>query len=278
MFAYFILLLNFLTSFSYALEPQFRQVRTVEGRDFACEILATMETGLEVRSRQGEELIPFESLMDIAPVTQEEFLAESPVKIWLKSTEDIPQLREVFAHIPHTTLATEQELGDVRSCGIDIACMRQHTSGAAQWQWIVIAHPPQDDTQAALILRSGTSHGNTMPTVTPSPSIDLHDLSEGAQKALGLNPVDLGFSRPVTIASTRPLRYTAFTPIPGYTALRKQKNGAFVASIATALVASGGAAYIASHDKPRPARSTGSALGTFYLVAIASNHLFARSK
>ena len=278
MFAYFILLLHFLIDFAYALEPQFRQVHTVEGRDFACEILATVETGLEVRTRQGDELIPFESLMDLTPITQEDFLAESPVKIWLQSTQDIPQLREVFARIPHTTLATEQELGDVRSCGIDIACMRQHTSNAAHWQWIVIAHPPQDDTQAALILRSGTSHGNTMPTVTPSPSTDLHDLSEGAQKALGLKPVNLGFSRPVPTASKRPLRYTAFTPIPGYTALRKQKNGAFVASLATALVASGGVAYIASHDKPRPARSTGVAIGTFYLVSIASNHLFARSK
>lgn len=279
---------------SQAQERQYRHIKLIDGRELKAEILQTVSLGLEVNLPQGKALIRFDLLVDMVPIERTDFEAEDPAYVWVRAPGNEEVVHEAYRQIPKLKMADEAYLGrktfaDMNACGADFECMSRVVDGR-KWLWIVVATPPTDDRDAAIVFRSRTNYGDYVE-VHEAAKANPEDVKPAALKAIGLIPdqepprqrlwgsSDVGKpprgNPSVTIARDRG---TALVPVPGYAFLRQGRPGAFAASLIGSVAASSGTAiFLMTNDVDPKIAGSISGIG-FYGLCLATNGIAGKSR
>jgi hypothetical protein len=231
------------TSAAHAVEPQYRQMKLVDGRVLSAEILATEAQGLRVHTPQGEMLVSFELLLDMVPISQAQYESQAKWVVYYDFPDEFrAEALELLAAIPGVEPQAVDTPGNgvgseaafkAASCEQDVECMAAAVSRSS-WKWVVAARPA--DT-------GGWVMSAKLNTATdPAEQIVLDgtgraELWPGLHRALGLDPPSGGPPRatndPPPEAGSRELTEKgvvslSFVPVPGLPSLL-QKDWAGVA-------------------------------------------------
>jgi hypothetical protein len=180
---------------------EFRQLTLTDGRVLVAEVQETLPKGLRIRTPQGETTVIFEILMDMKPIGQSDYDAQTPWVVHLytpaeTSEEDRNTLVTAFSAIPQvdvwgeaTTLGylTEDQALALEGCEGDMDCLSKLSEDLeAPWMWIIQASPT--DVKGEWSFRGGINIGDTRAN-SVAPSIDnIEVLAPALYQVLDLAP------------------------------------------------------------------------------------------
>ncbi len=281
---------------------QYRILKLADGREITAEILATEATGLRLRTPQGEMLLPFELLRDMAVADADQFNLQEAWFVYVAAPPTHQdRLLEAFRWVPTTRVARTGEslpglAPEVQSaagkCKLDFPCLLEATKDS-DWMFVVSVQVAED---GSIVANSAVNTGpNVTRTRVEKPDATPESLWHLAYEALQLEvpdgePPESAFA--VAAPETPPDRADpvpevgaipddklvalAFAPVPGLAAAR-QKNGAGVGT-ALALTAAGTAAWIGAvgHTAQSAPELVGLGAVGFYATTVFANQVTIR--
>ncbi|MEZ4319093.1 MAG: hypothetical protein R3F61_16380 [Myxococcota bacterium] len=293
-FAVLLLALT-LPASALAQDKQYRRLKLTDGREIKAEVLETVATGLKMRTKQGTTLISFEILMDMVPIDSTEFRAQDPIKVWVHAPGYDAKMAAIYKSVPDLNLASEANLPPgvvigLTDCGAEFDCMESKLDGQ-DWMWLVTVAPPQDDTEAALVVRGRTS-GGTQIDRADAATDSAADLWHAAHRVIGLIDegnvpkavlTEVGEADVAVVPDPAPdpdagLGWTknrvyssAFTPIPGYTAFAQDDMGGFGLGLAVGVAGTGAVAGLMVANEVDPVDALVITAGSFYIISVVTN-------
>lgn len=273
---------------------QYRLLELADGRQITAEVLATEATGLRLRTPQGEMLLTFELLKDMAPADADTFKLQEAWFVYVAAPPDHQaQLLEAFRWVPNTRVAKTGEAlpgldGSIQSaagkCKTDFPCLLQKTA-EADWMYVVSVTVDDDGKVTA---NTGVNTGPTRVRVEKD-ALEPQALYELAYESLMLEvpedgPPESAFSGNTNgnetgpgptgpVASNDKLLALTFAPVPGLAAA-KQNNGSGVGA-AVAITAAGTAAWVGAvgHTAQSAPELAGLSLVGFYATTVLANQI-----
>jgi hypothetical protein len=290
-----LVLSGLLTSSASAAEerrpPQYRVLRLTDGRTLTAEILSTEPTGLLLRTPQGESLISFEVLLDMAPTDATAYESQADWVVYVAVGEALQtRVLDMLAAVPGLSAhAVGSPVNGVDAsaaqaalaCKGDGQCIADATS-SAQWMWVLTA-APGDPTPAL------NGHLNLGPTRARGDLTDLTDnqLWLGMHTALGLRPPTRPPPAPAPKAgtktdsagsmSTSTVTGLSFIPLPGIPSAAQGDWGRAALAWAVVLPATGVFAAAALSSQPDDGSGDPSAFavigGGYYVSTVFANQI-----
>lgn len=237
------LLLAWLAGRADAAEPQYRQVKLVDGRVLLAEILATEPQGLRIRVPAGEMIVSFELLLDMVPIGQSQYDQQTP---WVVYYDVPPAIAEDTATMLAAMPGLEPQPVDTPGNGIvsgmafkaaacqrDVDCMADAVRDTP-WKWVLAG---TDAATGGIVLHSklNTSSDRSSETFVDGTSDDA--LWTALHAALGLSVPPGGPPRgsggPPTDEPTRApvdskrVLALSFVPLPGLPSLIQHDPAGF---------------------------------------------------
>ncbi len=264
-----------------AQDRQYRQLTLIDGRVLTAEILATESTGLRLRVPQGEMLVSFEVLLDMAPAEQSAYegqtdwfvyvmLPDAHQEAFLSLVDAIPgvaayQIRDEAGLIPGGV--TTGEAFEAASCDGDLDCVITALA-STPLKWILVA----DDQDGELEIRSKVNTSGSPPDRVRANSSDRDDLWQAAHTVLGLDspsspPPRVGKGGAASASGgggdwdEGRVLASSFVPLPGYPSLA-QGDGSGVA-LALGLVVPTTAIWVGAVGQ------SGQSVGEFAAMSVA---------
>lgn len=290
-----LLLALTLPATAMAQDRQYRQLKLTDGRVLKAEVLETVATGLEMRTNQGDTLISFEILMDMVPIDAAEFRDDDPVLVWLHAPGYTEKMEAIYGEIPMLEIASAENLPPgvviaLTECGADFDCMSQQVEDP-DWLWLVTVAPPTDDTEARLVVRGRTTGGTQIERVN-TPTDSAADLWHAGNRVIGLIHegdikkdvlTALGETQTTTVPdpvahpdaglgwTRNRVRKSAFTPLPGYSALAQKDTGGFALGLGIGVAGTGLIAAVMAANKVPLRDSIPITAAGFYVINVTTN-------
>ncbi|MEN0064480.1 MAG: hypothetical protein AAGA48_20195 [Myxococcota bacterium] len=234
-----------------AVEPQYRQLRLVDGRVLTGQILATESDGLSLELPQGRALVPFDLLVDMLPTDALTYREQPDWSVWVVAEE--PARGGILAAFSAVEGVRATPVGDgapdpvaaaSRACGTDLNCVAL-ASNESGWRWLVVAEQKGSGELRITSRTNGLNDATTVNVVTPLARIDqhVHELI-GLQRpvepppSIAVDPVatvpeDATKPEAPRIAKSdrRKVLLESFVPLPGYPSLRRGDTGGMAAAL-----------------------------------------------
>jgi len=236
-----------------AAEPQYRQLRLVDGRVLTAQILATESDGLALQLPQGRALVPFDLLVDMLPTDALTYQEQPDWSVWVIADE--PAADELFAAFASIDGVRATPVGDgapeavaaaSRACDGDLDCIAR-VSADSGWRWLVRAEP-KGGGQVRLTSRTNATSDPTSVRVTTS----LDRIDDRVHELLGL---ERPYEPPPSVAvgpavvtpepegvedgpielpksERRKVLVQSFVPLPGYPSLKRGDTRGLATSLA----------------------------------------------
>ncbi len=231
-----------------AAEPQYRQLRLVDGRVLTAQILATESDGLALQLPQGRALVSFDLLVDMLPTDGLSYREQPDWSVWVVA--DQPERDEILAAFaaidgiratPVGEGAPEAVAEASRECEDDLDCISR-VSSESGWRWLVWARK-----QGGRLRLTSRTNSTTDPT-TIDVSTSLENLDGRVHELLGLErpyepPPAVAVVDPVVAVESEPevpqipkserrkVALQSFVPLPGYPSLRRGDTGGFLTAM-----------------------------------------------
>ncbi|MCB9678498.1 MAG: hypothetical protein H6737_25580 [Alphaproteobacteria bacterium] len=293
-----LLLALALPATSFAQDRQYRRLKLTDGREIKAEVLETVATGLKMRVPQGETLISFEILMDMVPIDASEYRDQQPIKVWVHAPGYESKMAAIYGEVKELVVASDENLPPgviigLTECAAEFDCMESKLAGQ-DWMWLVTVQPPQDDTKAALIVRGRTSGGTEIQRADATTD-SAADLWHAGLRVIGLinegevpksvltavgetdvtvvpDPVPdpdagLGWTRNRVYSS-------AWTPLPGYSALAQKDTGGFATGLAIGVLGTGVVGGLMAANRVDAPEAIGITAASYYVLSVATNQAF----
>lgn len=276
---------------SVASAAEYRLLTTADGRQLACEILATESRGLRVSLPQGEMLVPFTLLRDMVPIEAAQFRSSPQWQVFIAPTTAFrePLLQavrgmsgvQVFGEEGAQTDITPDQAHLASECGEDLTCVAQKVEGN-RFVWVLSVD--EDGTVRGLLSPGGTANSTTPASVSPN------DLFRAAGEVMEVTPKGGPAAGPVATVKPGPrepkaprvrepgVDRSAWVPLPGYPSLKAGDMGSFATSWAVVLPATalwvGAAAHSTDNNLPGTALI---GLGGYYALTVVTNQMMSQS-
>jgi len=297
-----------------AAAPAYREVTLLDGRVYVGEVVTTEPAGVRLRLPQGQVVVPFHQLQNMAPSTASAFEGQREWEVVVVGADEPRRwVEQAVRTLPATKVAGDTGLrfplnpGQVavaRKCAPEtISCAIQATQRDELWAWVVTVSV--DDTGEAL-LRGATSSDSAGRTVRLDNLYDAGALLRGLDELFGLSQVPGRSQAATTLAASAPAgaiaratkspkskpskdrtprvarapsegAASAFVPVPGYTALRDGDMGGF--GLALAVVVPTTAAWVGLTGSQSQSLGEHAALsvGGYYLTTVLVNQVLGSS-
>jgi hypothetical protein len=271
-----------------AVEPQYRKVVLVDGRVLQAEVLSTEPQGLLMEVPQGTTLISFELLLDMTPITEQDYLQQPRWVVYY----DVPQSieKDVLEMLAAMGSIEPQRVGTAGNdvspqlsakahseCNRNVKCIAHTVGGIDQWLWVLTIEPV---ASGEVMLQSKVNKsGAEDPYEQVFDGRDRDDLWRHLHEALGLRPSGSP-PRPdaVVEAPRRPYdekRVVAlsFVPLPGVPSLAQRDAAGF--ALAMSVVVPSTALWVgAVGSNGQSMLETGAlTVGGYYAVTVLANQV-----
>jgi hypothetical protein len=272
---------------AFAGEKQYRKITLTDGRVLGGEVVSTEEVGILMRCAQGQVLIPFEELLDMAPTTRREHDLEAPWVVYLQAPENyygpiaalyqsIPGMRVIELGVADGGLTVSQAEA-AKTCDQDLECVSRAIADAP-WMWVL--HATEDD-EGGLTVRSGLNTGGQRKESRAATGDDnalwpvLHT-AIGLLEPDGPPPENIVYetNRSAGAFSERRVLAMSFAPVPGLPSLAQRDGGN--AGLAWAVVLPSTALWVGAvgHGAQTSPEAVGLSVAGFYVSTVLVNQVF----
>ncbi|MEO0602949.1 MAG: hypothetical protein AAF211_16025 [Myxococcota bacterium] len=233
-----------------AAEPQYRQLRLVDGRVLTAQILSTKSDGLALQLPQGRMLVPFDLLVDMLPTDGLTYQEQPDWSVWVVA--DQPERDDIIAAFSAIDGVRATPVGEgapqavaeaSRECGDDLDCISR-VSAESGWRWLVRARRSGERFQMTSRTNS-TTDSTTIDVTTKLARLDrsayellaLEAPYEPPPSVAVVDPVVVGpddaseAPTPVPKSDRRKVLLQSFVPLPGYPSLRRGDTRNFVTAL-----------------------------------------------
>ncbi|MBT3220174.1 MAG: hypothetical protein HN348_13885 [Proteobacteria bacterium] len=283
---------------------EYRQLTLTDGRVLAAEVLETKPAGLSIRTVQGDSLIIFEILLDMAPIDESKYHEQQPWVVYLHAPEALQgPIGAVYDAIPGVDVigrpGTEDFINEENSmflsgCEGDFDCINAiSTDVQLPWMWVIKV--TVDAETNALSFKGKVNLGKTRSEGAAPDVEDIELLAPAIYQTMNLNPPKklpkevLALAKPEKEPTKRPPKVRppkdpvemsrkrvvalSFVPVPGLPSLIQRDYASF--GIALGVVVPTTALWVGAVGKN--AQSTPEfamlSFGGYYVATVAVNEL-----
>lgn len=307
-------LLAALPSIALAQSPAYREVTLLDGRVQVGEVVTTEPAGVRLKVKQGETVVPFHQLQNMAPSDAGSFERQREWEVVVVGADEprrwIEQAVRTYAA---TKVAGDSGLrfplnpGQVsvaRKCAPEtLSCAIAATQRDELWAWVVTVSV--DESGVALV-RGATSFDSASRTVRVENLYDAGATLAALDQIFGLSKVPGRSQAVATLAAAAPAgaitkaskpsrdrsprpaasraaggssegAASAFVPIPGYSALRDRDMGGFGLSLAVVVPTTAAWVGLTGSQSQSVGEHVALSVGGYYLTTVLVNQVVGAS-
>jgi hypothetical protein len=292
---------------STAFGAEYREITLANGRKLPAEIKNITSTEMVLATPQGTVIVSPADLKNMAPLTTEAYLGQKPWRVLVlpfsgdENTEKDRLLAHLFAlrvleSIPALTAQTvddlEQSTAEVsrsalQLCGTDISCATRHGTAVGA-DVVVMGQVKAGLAERILMVRSvfvATPAARKQVKVPYSDTLVRHrsEINSALYESLFLSPPDGAKIPKIPVVATAPtprnenvvnMAASAWTPVPGYTALKQGNKIGFVSAMGAVGAGTAASVYLAGHATYSAPQLVAMTALSSYGLTVFVNHLF----
>lgn len=277
-----------------AVEPQYRQLRLVDGRQFVAQIVSTESDGLALELPQGKALVPFDLLVDMLPSDALSYQSQPDWSVWIVAEDDADRsaLLAAFGAVegvramPVGEGVPEAVADQSRECGTDLDCIAR-VSEESGWRWIVRARRKASGALQLTSRTNTTADPTTIDVQAPLARVDQHvhellslERPYEPPPSVAVDPVTVAPVEPVEVegpviakSDRRRVVVQSFVPLPGYPSLKRGDTKGFATALGLVVPATAIWVGAVGQGSQSPGEFTALSVAGFYGATVLTNQV-----